>query len=132
MIQPKWLDPGFPLQAHKLLVDRFGGDSGIRDHESLEAAMARPQQILAYSEDTQLTIFTLAAALGWSICRRYPFVDGNKRIAFACVTVFLLINGYQLDVANHAATKMMIDVAASTVSEELFASWLTENSYGLD
>ena len=129
MINPVWLDPRFPLKARQLLVERYGGNPGIRDHDSLEAAMARPQQILAYSEDTKLTIFTLAAALGWSICRRHPFVDGNKRIAFACVTVFLLINGYQLDVSNHEATQVMVDVASSTITEEHFATWLADNSY---
>jgi death on curing protein len=129
VINPVWLDPRFPLKAHQLLVERYGGNPGIRDHDSLEAAMARPQQILAYSEDTKLTIFTLAAALGWSICRRHPFVDGNKRIAFACVTVFLLINGYQLDVSNHEATQVMVDVASSTITEEHFATWLADNSY---
>jgi death on curing protein len=132
MIDPVWLDPRFPVKAHQILVDRYGGVPGIRDYSSLEAAMARPQQILAYSEDNNLTIFTLASSLGWSICRRHPFVDGNKRIAFACVTVFLLINGYQLDVSNHEATETMVGIAGSTITEEAFTTWLTENSYRLD
>jgi death on curing protein len=129
VITPVWLDAQFLIKAHSQLINRYGGVAGIRVSESLDAVLARPQQILAYSEDNNLTIFTLAAAIGWSLCRRHPFIDGNKRISFVSVAVFLQINGCHLDVSNREATKTMVDVAAGNINEEHFASWIADNSY---
>ncbi|MBF0380211.1 MAG: type II toxin-antitoxin system death-on-curing family toxin [Magnetococcales bacterium] len=129
MIDPVWLDPKFLIKAHNQLINRYGGIAGIRDYGSLDAVLARPQQILGYSEDKNLTIFTLAAAIGWSLCRRHPFIDGNKRVSFVAVAVFLQINGYHLDVANREATKTMMAVASGNTSEEKFVSWIEDNSF---
>ncbi len=78
------------LGIHTVLMKRYGGDPGVRDPGSLEAAMYRPQT--GYYED----IVAEAAALMESLAINHPFVDGNKRIAFAAADVFLRINGWQL------------------------------------
>lgn len=75
---------------HAVLVQRFGGAPGVRDPGALEAALFRPQT--GYYED----IVAEAAALMESLAINHPFVDGNKRIAFAAVDVFLRINGWRL------------------------------------
>src|SRR5690348_16167465 len=75
---------------HTVLVRRYGGARGVRDPGALEAALFRPQT--GYSED----IVAEAAALLESLAINHPFVDGNKRIAFAAADVFLRINGWQL------------------------------------
>ena len=69
---------------------RYGGATGVRDPGALEAALFRPQT--GYYED----IVAEAAALFESLAINHPFVDGNKRIAFAAVDVFLRINGWRL------------------------------------
>lgn len=78
------------LGLHHLLLQRYGGLGGIRDLGALEAAAFRPQ--CGYYED----IIAEAAALVESILTCHPFVDGNKRVAFAACDVFLRINGYVL------------------------------------
>jgi death-on-curing protein len=78
------------LAMHTVLIDRYGGASGVRDMGALEAALYRPQS--GYYED----IIAEAAALMESLAINHPFVDGNKRVAFAAVDVFLRINGYRL------------------------------------
>jgi death-on-curing protein len=78
------------LAMHSVLIQRFGGTSGVRDPGALEAALFRPQT--GYYED----IVAEAAALMESLAINHPFVDGNKRIAFAAVDVFLRINGWRL------------------------------------
>lgn len=75
---------------HTVLMQRYGGTSGVRDPGALEAALFRPQT--GYYED----IVTEAAALLESLAINHPFVDGNKRIAFAATDVFLRINGWHL------------------------------------
>jgi len=78
------------LGMHALLMQRYGGAPGVRDPGAIEAALFRPQT--GYYED----IVAEAAALMESMAIHHPFVDGNKRIAFAAVDVFLRINGWRL------------------------------------
>lgn len=78
------------LGMHVVLLQRYGGTSGIRDPGALEAALFRPQT--GYYKD----IVAEAAALLESLATNHPFVDGNKRIAFAAADVFLRVNGWRL------------------------------------
>jgi len=78
------------LGMHAVLMQRYGGALGVRDSGALEAALSRPQT--GYYED----IVAEAAALIESLAINHPFVDGNKRIAFAAADVFLRINGWRL------------------------------------
>lgn len=78
------------LGMHAVLMQRYGGAPGVRDPGALEAALFRPQT--GYYED----IVAEAAALMESLAINHPFVDGNKRIAFAAADVFLRINGWRL------------------------------------
>ena len=76
---------------HTALVKRYGGAPGLRDPGALESALFRPQT--GYYED----VVAEAAALLESLAINHPFVDGNKRIAFAAADVFLRINGWHLN-----------------------------------
>ncbi len=78
------------LALHQVLLERYGGASGVRDMGALEAAVFRPQ--CGYYAD----IVEEAAALFESLLIGHPFVDGNKRVAFAACDVFLRINGHAL------------------------------------
>ena len=78
------------LGMHTALMQRYGGAVGVRDPGALEVALFRPQT--GYYED----IVAEAAALMESLAINHPFVDGNKRIAFAAADVFLRINGWRL------------------------------------
>jgi death on curing protein len=78
------------LGMHTVLMQRYGGASGVRDPGALEAALFRPQT--GYYED----IVAEAAATLESLAINHPFLDGNKRIAFAATDVFLRINGWRL------------------------------------
>jgi death-on-curing protein len=78
------------LGMHLVLIQRYGGEPGVRDPGALEAALFRPQT--GYYQD----IVAEAAALMESLAINHPFVDGNKRIAFAAADVFLRLNGWRL------------------------------------
>ena len=78
------------LGMHSVLMKRYGGALGVRDPGALEAALFRPQT--GYYDD----IVAHAAALLESLAINHPFVDGNKRIAFAATDVFLRINGWRM------------------------------------
>ena len=78
------------LAIHEDQIARYGGSAGIRDRGLLEAALFRPQT--GYYAD----LVEEAAALWESLSQNHPFVDGNKRTAFAVTYTFLVINGAQL------------------------------------
>lgn len=78
------------LTIHKILIDKYGGSHGLRDAGALEAALFRPQT--GYYND----IIQEAAALWESLSQNHPFIDGNKRVAFAVTYTFLAINGIKI------------------------------------
>ena len=85
------------IAIQQLAVDRFGGNSGVRDVAMIESAVFRPQS--GYYE----TNIDCAAALMESLLINYAFVDDNKRIAFFATDTFLSLNGYRLNVEAIAA-----------------------------
>ncbi|MET3106869.1 death-on-curing protein [Oxalobacteraceae bacterium GrIS 2.11] len=89
-MQRDYLTVADVLLIHSVLIQRFGGAGGVRDPGALEAALYRPQT--GYYED----MVAEAAALFESLAINHPFVDGNKRIAFAATDTFLRINGWRL------------------------------------
>ena len=109
------------LFFHKQLIDRYGGAPGLRDAGALESALHRPQT--GYYD----TLVHEAAALLESLLQNHPFVDGNKRVAFAVVDVFLRINGYSITADSKAIYDHMIKlVEARAFHMEHLVPWLQE------
>lgn len=81
------------LAMHADQIERYGGSHGVRDQGLLEAALYRPQT--GYYAD----LIEEAAALWESLEQNHPFIDGNKRTAFAATYTFLAINGAHLTAA---------------------------------
>lgn len=92
-----YLDISDILDIHTDQIEQFGGSHGVRDMGQLEAALFRPQT--GYYAD----LIAEAAALWESLSQNHPFVDGNKRAAFAGMHVFLLINGWRLAATHEEA-----------------------------
>lgn len=85
------------LAIHTALINRFGGSQGLRDLGALEAALMRPQ--IGYYDQ----LIDEASALMESLAMNHPFVDGNKRVAFAGADVFLRLNGHFIECENEEA-----------------------------
>ena len=79
------------LAIHADQIERYGGAHGVRDFGLLEAALFRAQT--GYYQD----LGEEAAALWESLSQNHPFVDGNKRTAFAAAYTFLAINGLRVN-----------------------------------
>ena len=109
------------LGMHTVLMQRYGGAGGVRDPGALEAALFRPQT--GYYDD----IIAEAAALLESLAINHPFVDGNKRIAFAAADVFLRINGWCLKRPPMDIHKEMLQLfEAGTFDIAHLEPWLRE------
>ena len=123
MKDPRWLTVEETIAIHGEQLAIFGGSSGIRDQGLLESALGRPLNRFRY-EDGDLA--ELAAAYAYGLSRNHAFVDGNKRIAFAAMMVFLRINGVRFAPPAEEATLIMIDLAAGEVEEAGLVRWIRD------
>ncbi len=97
-----------------------GGPEGVRDMGLLESALARPKNLLAYSEQPP-SLAQLAAAYAKGTAANHPFVDGNKRAAFTVSVTFLLLNGLMLTASKEDRVLTFWALADGSLSEEQLA-----------
>jgi death-on-curing protein len=111
------------MVMHAALIKRYGGSPGLRDAGALEAALFRPQS--GYYDD----LIWEAASLFESLAMNHPFVDGNKRIAFATVDVFLRVNGRRVRATPAAVLKWMTThLDAGTFNLSNIEPWLRKHA----
>src|SRR5438067_13923572 len=110
------------LAIHKQQIEQYGGIDGIRDIRLLESAVFRP--LTGYYN----SIAEEAAALLESLTNNHPFLDGNKRVAFAVAHTFLLVNGCDLELEPLAAYEFMIQsIARGEFRFGQLLEWITKH-----
>jgi death-on-curing protein len=55
-------------------------------------------------------------------------VDGNKRVAFQAMYVFLGLNGLRIDAPEEEVVALMLALAAGEVDEAELSSWLRDHT----
>ena len=110
------------MHIHAKLLEAYGGATGVRDPGLVEAALLRPQT--GYYDD----LIEEAAALWESLAMNHGFVDGNKRIAFACMEIFLDINGIIITADQNPTIKFIYGLLEAGKFEKLLLEeWLRSN-----
>ncbi len=117
----EFVDKDVVLAIHDRQLAEHGGLAGMRDEGLLDSAMARPQNRHAYGSEQ---LEELAAAYAYGIARNHPFLDGNKRTAWAVARTFLAMNGLRLIPDRVAAVEQMVLLAEGLLDEAAFAVWL--------
>ena len=126
MREPVWI-PRVVLEAlHVDQIREHGGLSGIRDVDLLESALARPKQKWAYDQNTDLA--ALAAAYCFGIVKNHPFQDGNKRIGFLALVVFLGLNDITFHSSDESVVTTILGLASGQISEEALSAWIRANA----
>ncbi len=120
-----WIEPAVIRAIHEEQLQEHGGARGIRDAGLLASALARPVNAAAYGKPDAAA---LAASYGFGIAKNHPFVDGNKRVAFVAVELFLALNGVELIADDASTVEVMLSVAAGAMDEARFADWIRRNS----
>ncbi len=111
------------LYLHDILIQRFGGAQGVLDKGSLESALARPRSGYYRSLSEQ------AAALMQSLAMNHPFVDGNKRVAFALTAIFLKLNGLSLKVdAKSGVYFVEVTLIKERAPLDVITSWIEQQT----
>ena len=89
----------------------------LRDPAGLEGGLSRPLQWALYKD---VDLATQAAALAHAIAEGQYFIEGNKRLAFAVMHQFLLLNGYTIDNPDALAMRdWIIDLSRGLTVPEL-------------
>lgn len=124
---PVYLSLDEVLRIHEILLEAFGGAPGVRDLGLVESALLRPQT--GYYAD----IIEEAAALWESLAMNHGFVDGNKRVAYACVELFLQTNGADIIADNDEIEEFIYShLEAGTFRKDVLESWLNAHTAPFD
>jgi death on curing protein len=122
--EPNWLTYEQVLAMHGRQLRRYGGAPGLGDEGVLRSALERPANKWQYE---QADLAMLAAAYAFGLAKNHAFVDGNKRVAFIAMVVFLRKNGVRFAPDQAQSTKIILALAAGEVSEENLARWIRDN-----
>lgn len=125
MQQWRWIDKQLLIMLHDESLTLHGGASGIRDEGLLDSALSRSLNLANYEEPD---FADLAAAYAVGLAKNHPFVDGNKRVAFLALGLFLGLNGYKLIATQVDATLIIQAIAGGQLLETDFAEWVRTNS----
>ncbi|MEJ7811121.1 MAG: type II toxin-antitoxin system death-on-curing family toxin [Gemmatimonadaceae bacterium] len=124
--EPRWLSRRAADAMHAQLIREHGGRHGVRDDGLIDSALARPHNRWAHGDDDDLA--ALAATLGYGLAKNHGYVDGNKRIAFMALFVFLHMNGLLLAAPEPDAVVIMTEVAAGECTERHLADWIRRHT----
>ncbi|MGD0614598.1 MAG: type II toxin-antitoxin system death-on-curing family toxin [Verrucomicrobiota bacterium] len=125
MTEPVWLSRAQIEAIHDDQLQQHGGLAGIRAPEGLESARARPLNLFLH-EKTDLAALVVTYAHG--IIKNHPFLDGNKRTAFAAAAVFLDMNGVEITMTEQEATVMVLSLADGSITRKQFTELLRQHS----
>ena len=120
-----WIERSVILAAHDEQLAEHGGSAGIRDEGLLDSALARPLNRAAYGKPDAAE---LAAAYAYGLATNHPFVDGNKRIAFIALELFLALNEHKLVIDDANCAMCLLAVAAGAMKEAALAEWIRRHS----
>ncbi|MDP9348769.1 MAG: type II toxin-antitoxin system death-on-curing family toxin [Gemmatimonadota bacterium] len=126
MKEPRWLSRRLIDTMHTDQIRQHGGSPGIRDPNLLASALQRPLDKWHYGEERDL--FALAAAYGYGLVKNHGYIDGNKRIGFIAMYVFLGANGVELSAPEPEAVLVTLGVADGSIGEAELSGWLRANS----
>lgn len=111
------------LALHKAGIERWGGAAEIRDSGLLESSIAQPQMTFG-GQELYPDVATKASAIGFSLVCNHPFVDGNKRVGYAAMETFMVMNGYELESPVDETEQIVLSVASGMTTREKLAEWI--------
>jgi len=120
--EPRWVSPVHVLRIHADQIQAHGGSLGVRDRGLLDSALERPRSLFLYEPESDLP--ALAAAFGFGLSSNHPFLDGDKRVAFQTMYLFLGLNGVRIDAPEEEVVAVMVSLASGNLDEPGLAEWL--------
>jgi len=119
----RYLTLGEIVSLHRRLIEQSGGSHGLRDLGALESAVAQPRMTFG-GDDLYPTLTANAVALGFSLIKNHPFIDGNKRIGHLGMEMMLVLNGREIHAEIDDSERVILGVAAGEIDRAEFLEWL--------
>jgi len=120
--EPRWVSRLVVDAIQNDMLLTHGGMPGLRDENALESALARPLQRFTYGPQADLA--ALAATYGFGLARNHPYNDGNERVAFVVMAVFLGLNGLAFNASEAEVVTTIVELAAGDLDEDALADWI--------
>ncbi len=124
MPAPKWLNRVTIDAIHLDQMREHGGVRGMKNEHALEAALARPAR--KWVEEDKPDLARLASLYGHAIATDRPFRDGNTRVAFLAMAVFLEMNGRTVTANEEEVLLTMISLGDGELSRKKLGAWIRE------
>ncbi len=122
---PLFLNIDRVLRTHLSLIERYGGEEGVRDIGLLHSAIAMPQASFG-GEPLHKDLFETAAAYLYHIVQNHPFVDGNKRTGAAAAIIFLAMNDVEIEADEEGLVNLTLAVARGEAGKSEIAEFLRQ------
>ena len=119
----RYLNLNEVLAIYQAVMKQSGGTYGLRDLGALHSALAQPRMTFG-GQELYPTLVEKASALGFSLIKNHPFVDGNKRTGHAAIEVFLILNGHEIKADVDEQERVILQVAADEMDRDSFTAWL--------
>jgi len=127
-VAPLFLDLDRVLRTHLSLIERYGGESGVRDIGLLHSAIAMPQASFG-GEFLHKDLFEMAAAYLFHIVQNHPFIDGNKRTGAAAAIIFLDMNGVEIEADEEGLVDVTLRVATGQAGKQDIAEFFRSRAH---
>ena len=111
---------------HSALVERFGGQDGLRDEGMLDSALNTPFQTFSGSE-LYPDLLSKAARLAFGLIANHPFIDGNKRIGAHAMLIFLRLNNVEIEYDDDDLIALILGTAAGEYDDKTILEWLKKH-----
>lgn len=111
------------LNIHSVIINETGGSHGVRNQDAIASLEDLPRQE-AFGTELYPGIWTKAAVYILSTIFNHPYVDGNKRSAFATADVFLQLNGYRISAPAGEIERYAVAIVEEREELVSIAAWL--------
>ena len=118
------------LKIHEFLINKFGGSQGVRDIDLLKSAIGRPFQTFD-KKDLYGSPIEKSAAIIESVVSNHPFIDGNKRLGYVLMRLFLMEQGMDIRASQKGKYEFFIAIASGNLSFEEIISWIDRHVINL-
>jgi death on curing protein len=106
------------VQIHDRLIVLYGGMRGILNEGTIDYAIGLASK--------KRDVVEQAAVILEMIAKKHPFLDGNKRTAFASAAVLLRLAGFEIAAEDDEIVQFMLDSAADRLTAAQIAVWLKD------
>ena len=116
------------LELHRRIIAQSGGSLGVLNFGALESALAQPRMTFG-REELYPSAAEKALALGYSLIKNHPFVDGNKRTGHAAMETFLVLNGFEIEASVDEQERVILAIASGQMDRAAFSLGFTRTSW---